>query len=290
MRALILSDIHANLEALTAVIDAAPAYDCVWNLGDVVGYGANPNEVIDRVRQMGDIFVRGNHDRACSGLTDAEGFNPIAGRAARWTRAVLTEEHTEWLRRMRHGPIYPDGYGPDSYRQDGYEPDSHTSAIRSPEARSAAEKNPDASRPCRDQISCSHGSLINEDQYLLTARDAAGPLGESACALNFFGHTHVQGGFAKNPREWLRITPQYSSRETLDCYKLPLKPGYRYMLNPGSVGQPRDGNWRAAFALYDDASRTVFFYRVPYDVRLAQMRIVAAGLPDRLATRLREGR
>lgn len=325
MRALILSDIHANLEALTAVIDAAPEYDCVWNLGDVVGYGANPNEVIDRVRQMGDIFVRGNHDRACSGLTDAEGFNPIAGRAARWTRAVLTEEHTEWLRQMRHGPIYPEGYGPEGYGSAGYgsagsgpesygpegdepnghkpagrEPDRHASAIRSPEARSleihaaegrsAAKESSALSRPGRDQISCSHGSLVNEDQYLLTARDAAGPLGESACALNFFGHTHVQGGFAKNGREWLRITPQYSSRETLDCYKLVLKPGYRYMLNPGSVGQPRDGNWRAAFALYDDASRTVFFYRVPYDVRLAQMRIVAAGLPDRLATRLREGR
>lgn len=277
MRALILSDIHANLEALMAVMDSAPEHDCVWNLGDVVGYGANPNEVIDRVRLAGNIFVRGNHDRACSGLTDAEGFNPIAGRAARWTRAILTEEHTQWLRQMRHGPIYPEGYGPEGSGPQECGP------------REDGSENLAASIH-RDQISCSHGSLLNEDQYLLTVRDALRPLQESACTLNFFGHTHVQGGFANESKEWFRITPQFSSRESLDCYQLSLKAGCRYMLNPGSVGQPRDGNWRAAFALYDDVERAVFFYRVPYDVRLTQMRIIAAGLPDRLATRLREGR
>src|SRR5579875_2617368 len=127
MRALILSDIHSNLEALTAVIAAAPEHDCVWNLGDVVGYGANPNEVIDRARQFGKVFVRGNHDRACSGLSDLEDFNPIAGRAARWTRAVLTEEHTQWLRQMAAGPVHPNG----------------------------------------PSVSCVHGSLLDEDQYVL---------------------------------------------------------------------------------------------------------------------------
>ena len=90
MRALIISDIHANLEALQAVLDAVPAHDVVWNLGDVVGYGANPNEVIDYVRELGKVFVRGNHDRACSGLNGIEDFNPVAGRAAKWTRCVLS--------------------------------------------------------------------------------------------------------------------------------------------------------------------------------------------------------
>uniref|UniRef100_A0A7V4XRR7 Metallophosphoesterase n=1 Tax=Acidobacterium capsulatum TaxID=33075 RepID=A0A7V4XRR7_9BACT len=250
MRALILSDIHSNLEALTAVMAAAPEHDCVWNLGDVVGYGANPNEVIDRARQFGNVFVRGNHDRACCGLSDLEDFNPIAGRAARWTRAVLTEEHTHWLRQMAAGPIHPDG----------------------------------------PAVSCVHGSLLDEDQYVLTVRDAWQPLCQAETRLNFFGHTHVQGGFATNGHEWFRLTPQYGSRDRGECYQLVLRDGARYLLNPGSVGQPRDGDWRAAFAIYDDAEGIVMFYRVPYDVRLAQMRILGAGLPDRLATRLREGR
>jgi diadenosine tetraphosphatase ApaH/serine/threonine PP2A family protein phosphatase len=250
MRALIVSDIHANLEALTAVIAAAPVYDVVWNLGDVVGYGANPNEVIDRVRQMGSMFVRGNHDRACCGLTDLEDFNPIASRAARWTRAVLTEEHTGWLQSLAVGPVMPDG----------------------------------------PRVSCVHGSLLDEDQYVLTVRDALEPLSQAETTINFFGHTHVQGGFATSGQEWFRLTPQYGSRDQSASYELELRNGARYMLNPGSVGQPRDGDWRAAFALYDDAARVVTFYRVPYDVRLAQMRIIGAGLPDRLATRLREGR
>lgn len=250
MRALLLSDIHSNLEALTAVLAAAPAYDTVWNLGDVVGYGANPNEVIDRVRQLGDIVVRGNHDRACSGLSDVSDFNPIAARAARWTGAILTEEHTRWLRGLAAGPIHPDG----------------------------------------PTVSCVHGSPLDEDQYLLTVRDAWRPLRQVETRINFFGHTHVQGGFATNGEEWFRLTPQFASRDQTEFYELRLRDGARYMLNPGSVGQPRDGDWRAAFALYDDEARTVTYYRVPYDVRLAQMRILSAGLPDRLAIRLREGR
>lgn len=250
MRALLLSDIHANLEALTAAIDAAPAYDRVWNLGDVVGYGANPNEVIDRVRQLGDTFVRGNHDRACCGLSDVSDFNPIAARAARWTSAVLTEEHTCWLRHLATGPIHPDG----------------------------------------PTVSCVHGSPLDEDQYLLTVRDAWRPMRQIETRINFFGHTHVQGGFATNGDEWFRLTPQFAARDQVECYELQLREGGRYMLNPGSVGQPRDGDWRAAFALYDDEARTVTYYRAPYDVRLAQMRILSAGLPDRLAIRLREGR
>ncbi|MFT4114438.1 metallophosphoesterase family protein [Silvibacterium sp.] len=250
MRVLILSDIHANLEALNAVLAAAPAHDAVWNLGDVVGYGANPNEVIDRVRGLGSIFVRGNHDRACSGLEGIEDFNPIAGRAARWTRIVLSAEHTEWLREMPHGPVMPDG----------------------------------------PQVSCAHGSLLDEDQYVTTVRDAWAPLSEATTRINFFGHTHLQGGFATNGQEWFRLTPQYGSRDKAEEFEMPLRESGRYLINPGSVGQPRDGDWRAAFAIYDNVQMTVTYCRVPYDVKHAQSRIVAAGLPDRLAIRLREGR
>ncbi len=250
MRALIISDIHANLEALQAVLAQAPEHDAVWNLGDVVGYGANPNEVIDQVRGLGQIFVRGNHDRACSGMSGLEDFNPIAGRAARWTRCVLSAEHTDWLRQIPIGPIMPDG----------------------------------------PQVSCAHGSLLDEDEYVITVRDALGPLRSAKTRINFFGHTHLQGGFATDGREWFRLHPQYGSRSEAEQCEMQLNQSGRYLINPGSVGQPRDGDWRAAFAIYDDALMTVTFCRVPYDVQQAQLRIVDAGLPDRLAARLREGR
>jgi diadenosine tetraphosphatase ApaH/serine/threonine PP2A family protein phosphatase len=252
MRVLLLSDIHSNLEALTAVLAAAPPYDAIWNLGDVVGYGANPNEVIDRVRSLGSVFVRGNHDKACSGVASLEDFNPIASRAAKWTQCVLTTEHLDWLAQMAAGPIMPDG--------------------------------PD--------VSCVHGSPLDEDEYVLTVRDAWLPLTKAQTRINFFGHTHLQGGFATNGEEWFRLAPQYGSRHGAVEFEQPLRENARYLINPGSVGQPRDGDWRAAFAIYEseNAARRVMFYRVPYNVKQAQERIVSAGLPDRLASRLRDGR
>lgn len=251
MRVLLLSDIHANLEAFEAVLAAAPAYDAVWNLGDVVGYGANPNEVIEEARRRGSVFVRGNHDRACCGTGNVEDFNPIAQRAALWTECVLTSDHREWLRQLLPGPICPDG--------------------------------PD--------VSCVHGSPIDEDEYIVTVRDAWPALQQAgARRITFFGHTHVQGGFATNDDDWFRLTPNYSTRDEAETYELELRDDARYLLNPGSVGQPRDGDWRAAFAIYDDEAKRVTWYRVPYDVREAQERILRAGLPDRLASRLREGR
>jgi len=250
MRALILSDIHANLEALEAVLAAAPGHDVVWNLGDVVGYGASPNEVIDRVRALGNVFVRGNHDRVCSGLPGIDDFNPIAGRAARWTQCVLSAEHIAWLRQLAAGPVMPDG----------------------------------------PNVACTHGSPLDEDEYILSMRDAWQPLETVKTRINFFGHTHLQGGFATNGEEWFKLVPDYATYNEAEEYEIQLRDGVRYLLNPGSVGQPRDGDWRPAFAIYDDAQGTVTFYRVPYDVRLAQMRILRAGLPDRLATRLRDGR
>lgn len=250
MRALILSDIHANIDALDAVLEAAPEHDVVWNLGDVVGYGATPNEVIDRVRVLGKTFVRGNHDRACSGQISLADFNPVASRAARWTKEVLTPEHVDWLLHMARGPVMPDG----------------------------------------PQVSCMHGSNLDEDQYVLSVRDAWLPLKESATRINFFGHTHVQGGFATNGEDWFKLDPVYVNDNDRDMSELELRQGARYLINPGSIGQPRDRDWRAAFALYDDQRMIVEFHRVPYDFRMAQMRIMRAGLPDRLATRLREGR
>lgn len=250
MRALLVSDIHANLQAFEAVLAAAPAHDVVWNLGDVVGYGANPNEVIEEARRQGSVFVRGNHDRACCGLGGIEEFNPVAQKAARWTEFMLTGEHRDWLRHLAAGPIAPDG----------------------------------------PLVNCVHGSPIDEDEYIVTVRDAWPSMHATTARMTFFGHTHVQGGFATNGEEWFRLTPKYGTKDQEESFELRVRDGARYLVNPGSVGQPRDGDWRAAFAIWDDVEKLITWHRVPYNLHTAQERIVQAGLPDRLAWRLREGR
>lgn len=251
MRILIISDIHANLEALEACLRSAPAYDRVFNLGDIVGYGANPNEVIDRARALGELFVRGNHDKACTDLISLEDFNPVAGMAVLWTRNQLTPHNLEFLRQLPAGPVAP-----------------------------------------LDGMQCVHGSPRDEDEYVLFARDAFSILSHAEHHLIFFGHTHVQGGFwidADSGQQGM-IEPGYESREGTQQSTLTLANSGRYMINPGSVGQPRDGDPRAAFALYDSEARTVTFHRVPYEIAAAQEKIFRAGLPERLAIRLEEGR
>jgi predicted phosphodiesterase len=251
VRILLLSDIHANLEALEACLDAAPVHDTVVNLGDVVGYGASPNEVIERSCQLGHIFVRGNHDRAVAGLTDLRDFNPVAGLAALWTREQLTAEHMEWLRALPQGPL-------------------QIAAL------------PDAQLV--------HGSPLDEDEYVVTLQDAVEPLLLSSVHLTLFGHTHLQGAFwADGPRSDT-TRPLYQTVGRSEAFELPLKEGVRYLINPGSVGQPRDGDWRAAFALLDTETRVLTYCRTPYNLKAAQERILAANLPQRLATRLAAGR
>ncbi len=257
MRALILSDIHGNLEALNAVLAAAGEWDALWNLGDMVGYGASPNQVLSVIRPLATLTVRGNHDRVCSGITSALAFNPTARAAAKWTLAELSKDNLEWLRALPQGPLQTEVPGPDS-------------------------------EPVR--VTLSHGSPLNEDQYIHTMRDAWAPLQQSTAALTFFGHTHVQGGFAQKQHDWLELRPRYRGRTEPESLALPLPPGTRYLINPGSVGQPRDYDWRAAFAIYDSKAGEVVFNRVPYDLRRAQGRILMARLPERLASRLREGR
>jgi diadenosine tetraphosphatase ApaH/serine/threonine PP2A family protein phosphatase len=247
LRVLILSDIHANLEALEACLDAAPEYDLVYNLGDIVGYGANPNEVTTRSRELGSIFVRGNHDKACSGMSDLSDFNPIAGLAALWTREKLTEEHLEFLRELPHGPISP-----------------------------------------MDNLQLVHGSPRDEDEYVLMASDAYAILQEEAAIpLTFFGHTHVQRcHLLEDNGQGKSFAPDYKSTKGKQTARLGIKPKTAYMVNPGSVGQPRDGDPRAAFLLYDTDAAVITFHRVPYDIQRAQEKIFAAGLPERLAIRL----
>jgi predicted phosphodiesterase len=264
MRALVLSDIHGNLEALTAVLDAAGVTDQLWNLGDVVGYGGSPNQVIDKVRPLSHLVVRGNHDRVCCGLASALGFNPVARAAAMWTQSELTPENLEWLKALPQGPILP----------------HYASNSDADEAAEEVDLN----------VSCVHGSPLNEDQYILSMRDAWAPLQQMISDVTFFGHTHVQGGFSSSGTEWREIRPAYRSRKDAESWTVKLTSDSRHLINPGSVGQPRDFDWRAAFAIYDSDSFEVTYHRVPYDLTSSQGRILMAGLPERLAARLREGR
>ncbi len=256
MRALVLSDIHANLEALDAVLAAAAdeRFETIWNLGDTVGYGGSPNQVIDRIGPLAALHVRGNHDRVATGATSALGFNPVARAAALWTHKTLTPANLAWLRAVPPGPLHPDDL-PDGVR-----------------------------------VTCAHGSPLNEDHYILNMRDAWMPLQQMSTAVTFIGHTHLQGGFSQRDHDWYEVRPQFATRTGPARWTLPLTPGTRHLINPGSVGQPRDADWRAAFAIYDTASAEITYHRVPYDVTSAQGRILMAGLPERLAARLREGR
>lgn len=251
MRILLLSDTHSNIEALEACLAAAPAHDSVVNLGDIVGYGANPNEVTNRTRELGGTFIRGNHDKVVAGLEEIEGFNPIAGMAALWNRSQLTSENLEWLKALPEGPI---------------------------------------SIPELPRIQFVHGAPDDEDRYVVTIQDAVPPLVESNSSLTFFGHTHIQGSFLLRGGLVETAHPEYPSIGRQETWDFQLETGSNYMVNPGSVGQPRDGDWRAAFAVFDSDQRIVTFCRVPYDVRAAQDKIFAANLPARLATRLAAGR
>jgi len=249
MRALVISDIHGNLPALEAVLAAAPEFDQVWNLGDIVGYGAHPNEVIDTVRPLATINVRGNHDRVCCGITSSQGFNPVAAEAAAWTQSHLTAENLAWLRAVPMGPIR-----------------------------------------ASERVLTAHGSPLHEDHYIVSMRDAWTPLQRMEAEITFFGHTHVQGAFSQREHEWEEARPVYSTTDEAEDLPIEVPKGTRHLINPGSVGQPRDNDWRAGFALYDSETEQVTFYRIPYDVGAAQAAIREAKLPERLAARLSAGR
>lgn len=251
MRILLLSDIHANLEALEACMASAPAFDVVVNLGDIVGYGASPNEVTDRSRDLGRVFVRGNHDKAATGQMDLGDFNPLAAAAAVWTREHLTAENFNWLSALPHGPLGLDEL---------------------------------------PEVQFVHGSPNDEDEYIVSLGDALAPLITLTSPLTFFGHTHLQGGFFANGSVADGFRPEYRTLGQAESVALQLKRGTRYLINPGSVGQPRDGDWRAAFASFDSEAQIVHFHRAPYNLKAAQDRIFAANLPSRLATRLAAGR
>jgi predicted phosphodiesterase len=247
VRYLILSDIHGNLEALDAVLAEAAVrgHDAVLVLGDLVGYGADPNAVIEKVRSLEPAaIVRGNHDKVASGVEDAEGFNLTARNAVQWTFDALAPEHRTFLAELPAGPTIVD-----------------------------------------DVIEICHGTPYDEDAYVFDELDALRSLETSRRPLCLFGHTHVplvcmSGGGS------LEVHPLTAARtDTVN-----LNRDRKYLINPGSVGQPRDGDPRAAAAIADTDAWQVDLFRVQYFVEQAQQKVRRAGLPEVLARRLALGR
>ena len=247
MRYLILSDIHANLTALDASLAAAKGrWEKAVCLGDVVGYGPDPNEVIDRIRSIEATTIRGNHDKAGSGLADADDFNPVARSVALWTREQLNPANREWLVKLPIGPVAVNGF------------------------------------------SIVHGAAKDEDEYVFAPAQALDSLLEATTPVTFFGHTHLQGGFTF--RDGQVEVLHFKPTDELHFTSMAVVAGTTYLLNPGSVGQPRDGDIRAAFAIADIEHKAVEFWRVPYDIEAVQKRMAHAGLPEPLILRLAFGR
>jgi predicted phosphodiesterase len=245
VRFLIVSDTHANWYALEAVLaDAEGQYDQIVCCGDLVGYNAQPGDVIEWTRAHSAHTIRGNHDKVVAGLENLEWFNEVAQSAARWTIHHLSPEHIGFLRTLPKGPI------------------------------------------TLEHFHMWHGSPRDEDEYVTNAREAAPSFAHFVLPLAFFGHTHLQGGFFSRHGR-VGVIPAVRKQEA--HYAFELEPDTLYMVNPGSVGQPRDGDARAAYALHDSEERTVALHRVKYPVQKSAHGIRQAHLPDVLAFRLFQG-
>lgn len=247
MRLLVFSDVHANATALEAALAACSGrWERAVCLGDIVGYGPDPNEVVERVRPLVSAIVRGNHDKAVSGVSDLEDFNPVARAAVEWTRSRLLPENARYLQSLPGGPVEIDG------------------------------------------VALVHGAVEDEDEYVFTPDQALVGLLASRRPVTFFGHTHIQGGFSYDGARIERV--ESSPRPGTNFAVVSLESKTRYLLNPGSVGQPRDGDPRAAFAIVDLEKRKVEFWRTPYDIPAVQDRMERAGVPEALVLRLAFGR
>lgn len=240
MRIALFGDIHANLEALEAVLaDAselgATEYVC---LGDIVGYNADPAACLEIVRAMNCPTVKGNHDDEASGTHSLDSMNPVAAAALEWTRQQLSDEQRQWLTRLR------------------------------------------MVRQVMD-FTVVHSTLdqpVNWN-YVTNRFDAMANFSYQFTPVCFHGHTHVP-----------RVFVQTDKVQEVQADSIAIEPGAKYFINVGSVGQPRDGDWRACYAIYDFDSKVVTYRRIEYDIAKAQAKIIAAGLPPMLAERIAEGR
>ena len=239
MKFAIIADIHGNLDALEVVLKDAKEQGCTHYtcLGDVVGYGANPKECLDIVRDSEMPTVKGNHDEYCSIDDETEGFNPHAAQAVLWTREQLSEDDRQWLRDLKYFRLVT-------------------------------------------SFSIVHATLDGPQSwgYVFDKLAAAASFTYQNTSVCFFGHTHVPVAFI---RDSMVRGGTYS--------KLKVEAGKKYFINIGSVGQPRDGDPRAAYGVYDLDHGIIELRRLEYPIEKAQAKIRAAGLPERLADRLATG-
>jgi diadenosine tetraphosphatase ApaH/serine/threonine PP2A family protein phosphatase len=234
MRVAIISDIHSNLEALQKaleIIDEKKVEEIVC-LGDLVGYGANPNECVELTRKRASRILLGNHDQAAFDLSQTEHFNRHARTAAYWTNQTLTQENLEFLKSL---------------------PFQHVI----------------------DDLTFVHASPRDPEQweYVFSAHEAKTNFESFQTRICFVGHTHIPGVFPED----LKMQKSKVVREN------------RYIINVGSVGQPRDGNWKLSFGIFDTSAWTYDLIRSEYDVQTASEKIVAADLPRFLADRILVG-
>ena len=246
MRALVVADIHSNLTALLAVAADAEArggWEAVWCLGDVVGYGPDPNECIAWLDAQGATVIAGNHDLACIGAVPLADFNPWAAVACRWTQTQLSAASAAYLRALPTPPVMVGDF------------------------------------------TLTHGSLVDPVwEYATTAQVAAASMVRQTTPWCLVGHSHLPLRFER-PAGGGAVTGAAAAEGVSLSAS-----GKRVLCNPGSVGQPRDGDPRAAYAIVDTAAGTLTPYRVAYDVAAVQGRIRAAGLPEALVARLAIGR
>jgi predicted phosphodiesterase len=240
MRIALFGDIHANLEALEAVLADAREQNCTDYvcLGDLVGYNANPAECLEIVRAMNCPVVKGNHDEDACGTHSLDTMNPIAANALLWTRQQLNQEHCNWLRKLRM-------------------------------VRQVAD------------FTVVHSTLDQPTNwnYVTNRFDAMSNFSYQFTQVCFHGHTHVPRVYVKN-----------SKVHEVNADSVIIEPGSKYFINVGSVGQPRDGDWRSCYAIYDMVNRMIVFRRIEYPLEITQKKIIDAGLPEMLASRLAGGR
>jgi predicted phosphodiesterase len=239
MRIAVLSDIHSNLVALEAVLAHAGAVDAVWHLGDVVGYGPEPDAVVARLSALGALGVRGNHDAAAVGGREIDYFNPEARAAMEWTRRRIGDATRTWLAAL-----------PERYAE--YE------------------------------MTLVHGSPRDPTwEYVTSERSAKANIAVLETRHGLHGHTHVPVAFVEDDG-------RVRGHEPNDGETLPFD-GRRVFLNPGSVGQPRDGDPRSSYLVLDPDGGSATWHRVAYDIDAVRAAMLTAGLPERLAERLRYG-
>lgn len=241
MTVLVISDIHSNKTALEAVLEDAGSYDTVWCLGDVVGYGPDPNQCVEMVRDLPELVcLRGNHDSAVTGLVEKSKFNPSAQEALEWTEKELNAGNLAFMRELP----------------------SHTE---------------------RDEVTLAHGSPRDPVwEYIMDPYTATANFDFFSTPFCLVGHSHIPFLYTYESEEELAVRQPMALGEKVQLPE-------RALLNPGSVGQPRDNDPRASYAMFDPGERTWILYRVDYDIEEVQKRMRKAGLPLTYIQRIAHG-